>query len=288
MAKKQQSDPPKDEVSEPIEEVVDETSPTESFSVEPELKLQIPGAKRPPKLDLDKSMVWIYGEPKIGKTTFASHFPGAWFWATEPGQDFVEVREPTSINSWEELLALCAFIEDKRPSTFGDGEPIKTIVIDTVDLLFKMCQEDVCHQLGVEDPSELPHGKGWARLSNEFERVMTKIRRWPFGQVVISHARQREFKTKGRKVDRWEPAMGAAGYRLCWGLSDLIAYAHTDEIVVKDDEGNVTGEVREDRVLLCHPTSWAVAGGRMSQYLPGVMPLSYSALVAQLARAGKE
>jgi hypothetical protein len=244
------------------------------------LKLAVPGAKRKPKNSLVGSMVWLYGAPKIGKTTLASCFPGTWFVATEPGQDWVEVREPTLVGSWDEFLEWCAFVEQEKPTHFEDGRPIKTLCIDTVDYLYKMCFAEICSGLGVEDPGELSHGKGWGRLNNEFERVMSKIRRWPYGLITISHERQKEFKTRGRKIDRWEPAVGAAAYRWCQSAADLILRAYSDEMAIRNEEGEVTGDIAEQRLLLCHPTSYAVAGGRMSDRLPEMIKLDYGELTS--------
>lgn len=245
-------------------------------------EIAIPGAKRPPVGRIQGSMFWIYGPEKIGKTTLASHFPGAWFWATEPGQNWIETYPPLMIHDWDHFLEVCAYIEKEKPTKFGDGKPIKTIVWDTGDLLFKMCTDHISATLGVEDPSELDHGKGWARLNNEFERVVTKVRRWPFTLVVISHDRQRPFKTKGRQVDRWEPDIGAGGRRILSAAADLILHAHADDFVVKNEDGEVTGEIQERRLLRCHPTASVVAGGRMSHMLPPVIPLDYNELEAYL------
>lgn len=264
--------------------IVAATQAEAEFEIEHQGKqaLSVPVGKRPPVGRIQGGMYWIYGSEKIGKTTLASKFPGAWFWATEPGQQWIECYEPLMIHDWDHFLEMCAFVEDTKPTTFGDGAPIKTIVWDTGDLLFKMCIDNVSATLGVEDPSELDHGKGWARLNNEFERVVTKVRRWPFTLVVLSHERQRPFKTKGRQVDRMEPDIGAGGRRILSAASDLILWAHSAEYAVKNEEGEVTGEFGETRVLRCHPSSSVVAGGRMANLLPPIIPLDYDELNAYL------
>ncbi len=254
-------------------------------------KFRVPGAIRRPPGDLTKAMIWLHGPPKIGKTTLAAKFPGAWFWATERGQDWVEVREPTFIHSWAEFLELCAFVQETRPTHFADGTPIRVIVIDVLDILFKMCQEAVCGELGIEDPGELPHGKAWSRLTAEFERVMTKIRKWPYGLICISHSRSKEIKIKAQKVPREEPYIGAAGMRWGAGAADLILYAFTKETAVKDKvTGAITGQIEEQRCLLCHPQSWALAGGRMVEQrgIPEIIPLDYNELVSYFPETPKE
>lgn len=243
---------------------------------------KIPGAIRKPKRGLDRTCILLHGPPKVGKTTIASQFPGAWFVATEKGQDFVSAREPTIITGWDDFCAWGAFMQDTKPTHFTDGSKIETIVIDTVSLLYRMCFNSVCSSLGVEDPSEMTHGKGWSRLSNEIERVMNTIRSFPFTLVLISHTRQKEFKAKGRTSDRWEPDLGAAMYRWCNAAADLIAYMFVDTVIdYKDDRDGdrvVVGN-HEERVMQMHPSSDAVAGGRMAELYPECINMRYDELI---------
>lgn len=268
MESRTDTDPPME--GPPTETETDETATTSVIAV--------PGHKRPPLSSLQGSFIWLYGPQKIGKTTLAAQFPGAWFWVTEPGQNFVEVYPPLLIQDWPHFLDICDFVRKERPTKFGDGQAIKTLVIDTTDLLYKMCEEYVCQGLGIEDPGELDHGKGWSRLSKEFERVITGIRRWPYTLVCISHARQREFKTRGTKKDRWEPDIGVGGARTLSSAADLTLYCYSEETVQRDEAGNITG-TGEERLMLCRPTSWATAGGRMADRLPDALPMDYQTLV---------
>lgn len=254
-----------------------------TVTVDTMLSKILPGAPRRPTPDITKCKIWLYGPPKIGKTTLAASFPGVWFLATERGQDWITVREPTYIESWNHFLQVCSAIDKARPTKFADGEPIRTIAIDTFDGLFKMCFDQVCSDMGVSDPGEIPHGGGWSKLDREISRVMSKVAMWPYGHIWISHERSKEVKAKGRKYDRAEPNVGAAGARWCNQAADLILHATMDEIVVKDSKGQPTGEIREQRILELHPSTSAVAGGRMADRLPPVIDLSYDALMREFA-----
>lgn len=244
-------------------------------------KFQVPGAPRPPSGDITKSMIWIYGEPKVGKTTFMSNWPGLWACATEKGHDWVSMREPTPITSWFEWLEFCAFIEQTKPTHFSDGKPIRSLGIDTIDNLFKFCFDQICRDLNVQDPGEIPHGGGWGRLDKEWTRVMSKVRAWPYGLVCVSHSKTREFKTRGIKTDRNEPNIGAAGMRWCVGAADIILYAHAEQKAETNSEGKVTGAIIESRSLLCQPQSYALAGGRMTRLLgiPEKIPLDFKEFI---------
>lgn len=244
----------------------------------------VPGAVRPPASTLDGKMILMYGEPKIGKTTFATDFEGAWVIATEKGQDFVSVRPPTEISSWKQFREFVTWLYQTKPLTFGDGQPIKWLVIDRIDDIHRLCNEEVVKSLGVEDCGELGHGKGWSRLRTEFLRVMSALRSLPYGMICISHERAKEVVSAAKKITRREPNIGAAGYQWAVGASDLILYAFSQEVPEKDPKGQVTGKIITKRVMLCHPSAGAVAGGRMAEILPPLMPLS----AAELQRVIKD
>ena len=245
-----------------------------------EFVVELPGAVRKAQQSINGSLIWLYGEPKIGKTTFASKFPGVWFFATEKGQAFIDIREPTFIPDWASFLQTCAWIAENQPTEFKDGNTIRTLVIDTVDILFKHCQTFVEQALNIEDLGELPHGKGWARLTYEWERVMTKVCAWDYTVIFISHAKQTEFLTRGTKTNRWQPSVGAAALRFGISAADLILYAHSREYKKKDEDGNITDELEEVRVLQCHPQSSILAGGRMVQKIPSLVKLDYPSFIS--------
>jgi hypothetical protein len=100
------------------------------------MTLTLPTSKSKPTTDLAKQSILIFGFPKLGKSTFASHAPDAIFFECEPGLNHLEVfKVPTY--KWEDFLEACKLI--------AKGEhQFKTVVIDTVDNAFKMCSDYVC------------------------------------------------------------------------------------------------------------------------------------------------
>jgi hypothetical protein len=242
----------------------------------------LPGKPRPPKKHLEGGVFWLYGDMKIGKTTLASRFDGVWFLATEKGQDFVKCREPTVITSWAGFVKLVHVLCTTKPEKFADGEPIKWIAIDVYGDLYRMCMEHTNHSLGVEDPSELGHGKGWSRLRNHFFQTMNRLRReTPYGIILIDHRRITQFEAAGKKQNRIEPSVGAAGYDWAKKNADLIAYAAITQVAERVD-GQPTGNILEKRVLYTHPNISLVAGGRFHEALPAVIDLSSDLVLDKL------
>src|SRR5690606_38728108 len=91
----------------------------------------LPTEKRKPKQRLEDFSILLYGSPKIGKSTFCSQMDHPLFLATEPGLEALEVYE-VKVPDWKTFLQACAEISQ-------GNHPFKTIVIDTVDNLWKAC-----------------------------------------------------------------------------------------------------------------------------------------------------
>ena len=147
----------------------------------------LPTETTPPVSDLSNLIIFLYGGIKIGKSTFASKFPGALFLATEPGLGSLDVFQK-DIETWDNMKAVCNEL-------YRGDHKFKTIVIDTADNLYKMCEAHICEQHGIVHESDLDWGKGWALVNNEFRRVLTTLAQMPEGLILTSHSTQTEVET---------------------------------------------------------------------------------------------
>lgn len=227
----------------------------------------LPTEKAPKKTDLADLTVLIYGAPKIGKSTFASGAEDALFLATEAGLNHLETYQ-VPIMSWEDLLDACAEIAKGEHS-------FRTIIIDTIDNAFKMCEEYVCAQHKIRHPADLEYGKGFALVVSEFTRVLTKLSMLPYGLYLISHAEQIEVKTRTGNYKKWVPTLGGKARKAVLGLVDIILYADIDED--KDTEGNPL----EMRVIRSKPATSYEAGDRTGM-LPETLPLDFMAFARSI------
>jgi len=179
------------------------------------------------------------------------------FLATEPGLEALEVYE-VKIPDWKTFLNVCAEIQQ-------GGHPFKTIVIDTVDNLWKACSEYVRNKLGIMHESDLVYGKGWAMVRDEFFRVLRKLALLPYGLVMTSHVDLIEVKTRTSTITKAVPTIPKTGREIILGWVDMILYAET---IVTDD-----GEVR---IIRTKPSENWEAGDRTKR-LPPVVPLDFEA-----------
>jgi hypothetical protein len=232
--------------------------------------------------ELSSVTILVYGKPKIGKSTFAAQFPGALFLPTEPGLNHLEVYQApadgTGIKNWDHFIAVMTEIA-------RGGHPFKTLIVDTIDNLHKMCAEHVCKTRGVEYAGDMPHAKGWALVANEFERVIRRIAQLPYGLVMISHATDRETETPKGTVLRTVPTLSEGARKSVAGLVDMILYCDVEAVADTD------GSTKFKRVIRTKPATNYDAGDRTGT-LPPTIDLSFGSFfeaweAGQAAKAAK-
>ena len=224
--------------------------------------MPLPTAKTPPKRSLSDVSILLYGPSKIGKSTFASQAPDAIFLATEPGLNALEVFQQP-IGSWPEFLEACAEL--------AKGEhPFQTVVIDTIDILYRLCADHICQKRGLEHESDGSHGKIYGLIKNEIYRVLTKLAHLPYGLILISHSQDRDLETRTGTVTRTVPTLSESFRQIVIGLVDLILYC---DVQVEQAED---GTRKYRRVVRTKPSPNYDAGDRFG-CLPEVMDLNFQA-----------
>ena len=230
----------------------------------------LPTEPTPPKTEMGAFTTLVYGVPKIGKSTFASHAPDAIFLATEAGLNSLNVHQ-VAIDSWATFLQVCGEI-------MTGEHTFKTVVIDTVDKLYKLCSEHVLADAGVKHESDLGYGKGWALVNGEFERVLTKLSLLPQGLILISHAQLREVDDRTGGYTKAFPTLPESARKIVLAMSDFILYFEMESYTTED------GKPEERRVIRTKPAKNYEAGDRTGR-LPDTLPMSYDAFEAKLKLA---
>lgn len=225
------------------------------------MAITLPTQTTMPKTSLAEYTICLYGEPKIGKSTFASQFEKPLFLATEAGLNSLETHQ-IPIKSWEEFLEAGKLIATSK-------HEFKTIIIDTVDNLSVFCSDYICKQNGIQHESDFGFGKGWKLVRNEFLRVLTKLSLLPYGLVFISHAKTEEVKTRTSAINKSMPTMSNSFREIVLGMSDLILYAHTIQRTNKAEN-----KIEEIRVLRTKAAETYEAGDRTGR-LPDTLQFSY-------------
>jgi hypothetical protein len=230
----------------------------------------LPTEKTPPKAKLSDYTIVMHGRAKTGKSTVCSEAEDAVFIATEAGLNALEVYQ-VPVTSWNEFLAACGEVA-------GGEHGFKTIVVDTLDNAFLMCQEYICAKHKIEHPADLAYGKGFSLVNNEFYRVLNKLSLLPYGLFLVCHSQEKEIETRSGKRTRIVPTLPDKARRLVLAMADIILYCDIETVVGPD------GKPVERRVMRTKPTEIYEAGDRTGR-LPDVIELDYAKFVEAFERA---
>ena len=134
--------------------------------------------------------VGIYGTEGVGKTTFASKFPGVVFIDTEGSTKQMDVARFDSPESLEDVLNQLNYV-------VGHPEDIGTVVIDTVDWLEKLIFKAVCQEKHVDNIEDLGYGKGYTYAKQKMQGVLELldlIVKRGIHVVLVCHSMIRKFE----------------------------------------------------------------------------------------------
>ena len=227
--------------------------------------------------DMRGYTVFLYGEPKSGKTTTATKFPRHLLLAFEKGYNAITGAMAQPINSWAEFRQVLRQL--KKAET---KEMFETIIIDTVDIAYSYCEKYICANaeradggFGVDSIGDIPYGKGYTLIGQEFDEALRRIAQLDYGLVMISHATDKVFKDEsGDEYNRIVPTLDKRAKNIVSRMVDLYGYSR----IVTDDKGNDVTK------LFLRGTNRYEAGSRF-KYTPDYIDFNYEALVAAIGEA---
>jgi hypothetical protein len=217
--------------------------------------------------DLSGYITYVYGAPKVGKTTLGSQMPKPLLLAFERGYNAIPGIIAQDITSWSEVRQVLR--ELKKPEV---QERFATIIVDTVDVAAVYCEKYVCSQNDVDSISQIPYGQGWNKLKKEFEDVFRTITQLGFAVFFISHSKEASFKRPdGTEYTIIRPSVTNTYNSIVENMADIYGYMHT---IYEDGQSKV-------KITLRSTDGTISAGGRF-KYIAPEIDSSYDALVKAL------
>lgn len=223
--------------------------------------------------DLRNKYTLLYGLPKVGKTSFAAQCPNNLIFCFEKGVNFLPGVYAVDVPKWSDFKALLKQLGKEEVKN-----KFHTVTIDTISIAWDLCTQHICSQNNVKTISDIPWGRGYALLKDEFSAALREISMLGYGMIIIAHG-----KTKIEKIDDdhsielVSPNIPERAQDIVNALVDLIGYI---DVQWKETADGMVSE----RTLITRGTPTVVAGSRL-KYLEPRIPFGYTELVNALGDA---
>jgi hypothetical protein len=221
----------------------------------------------------DSLVYTIIAEPKFGKTTWACSIPDALLLAAERGHSFVEAFK-IELTAWDYNVPSS---QKPQPSQDDDGllymsfmqavdvitasDRFRTVIIDTADMLGKMCMDFHLKKNNLVHPQDWDFGKGHEVCLNQpFRQAMGRIIKSGRGIVFITHTATTDARFAGTTKSKKECTLPSGMSKFIIPQSDVILHGRFGP---KDP---VTK--RRTRIFQTEGSDEVLAGGRMSRMVP--------------------
>lgn len=227
--------------------------------------------------NLSGKSFFIYGGWKTGKTSNAVKFPKPIVLGFEKGWNMISGVIGQPLNKWSEALTVKKqLLQDVRDVEEGrkTETTFKTVVVDTADLAYVMCEDHILIKEGVEYLDETESKRGYKAVEREFDKFFQEIVKAGYTLVAISHSEEKQVKENGEKFEKTVPTLDKRGLKVLSRLADVNAYAGSE----KQEDGST-------KMMLFLRGDNSLQAGSRSKYMSDKVPFTYDALLADMEQA---
>jgi len=219
----------------------------------------------------------VYGDHKVGKSTFGKGCPKPIFIQTEDGLESLGVEAFPKCDTFEDLQAQ---LEHVRDNDLG----YKTLVLDSLDWAEKLIWEKICRDNGWAQIGDGPFGKGyklalvyWNIVIDLLDEINLNCKMLI---LLIAHAKIVKFQDPSAEdYDRYSLDLHDKSSKLLCEYVDIIGFAANQVAVIENKEGfgkSFKAKSTGRRELNLNMKASFEAGNRYG--LPDKLPLEWAEL----------
>ncbi len=224
------------------------------------------------------SKVCLYAPEGIGKTTFAAQMPNPVFIDTEGGSGFLDVCRTPRPTSWTMLL-------DQIRYFIANPQELGTLVIDTLDWAERLCIEQFCATKQIKGIEDMPYGRGYVYVAEEFGRMLNLLEELRLKGVHIfltAHATLRKFEQPDEmgSYDKWELKLSKKVAPMVKEFVDALFFANYETYIVKNEEKKNKAQGGRRVIYTSHHPCW---DAKNRYGLPDKLPLDFGLIAGLFA-----
>ncbi|GHV06412.1 NTP-binding protein [Clostridia bacterium] len=220
---------------------------------------------------VNKHVVWLYGAPYSGKTTFANCFPDPLMLNTDGNIKFVDapyiaIKNEVTVEgrmtktklAWEIFKESVAELERKE-------NEFKSIIVDLLEDLYEHCRLYMYREMGITHESD-DSFRAWDKVRTEFLSTLKRLMNLDYENLIlISHEDTSKDITKrgGDKITAIKPNLQEKTANKVAGMVDIVARVIAE------------GDVH----TLSFKTSEVIFGGGRLKVSTKEIPLEYGAFL---------
>lgn len=241
----------------------------------------------------------LYGQEKIGKSTFASEFPNHIFLNLENGLSQVDKAKALPYTDQYEV------VKAQLRELATEDHPYKTLIIDSGDALENIISKDIA--LAQRDPkiqcvADIPFGRGYPNLIAETGRLIEMLEyiseKKQMNIIIIAHESKAKIQTsaggeymKSIPTFYWKSDTGRGTLDLWKNWADIILFSEFKIVATQIDSGFDKSKVKAigtgERVLRTNSDNPNyLAGSRMK--LPNEMRMDANEFMKALSGEPKK
>jgi len=193
--------------------------------------MKLPENKRRNIEAVEQRVLWIYGVPFCGKTTFANAFPDPLMLNTDGNIKFVDApyirikdevkvegRQTKRTLAWEVFKDTISELEKKE-------NDFRTIVVDLLEDLYEHCRLYMYQQMGISHESD-DSFRAWDKVRGEFLNTLKRLMNLDYENIIlISHEDTSKDITRkgGDKITAIKPNLQDKVANKVAGMVDVVA-----------------------------------------------------------------
>lgn len=224
-------------------------------------------ATKPPR-------IVVYGDHKIGKSTFAASAPNPIVMRTEDGLAAIQVPAFPLAQSYQDVI-------NAIDTLYQGGHPFQTAVLDSLDWLEPLVWKYTAEQenkSNIKDIEDIGYGKGYTKADEHWRTILDgldALNAQGMTIICLAHAEIKRFDAPDTEAyDRYQIKLHKRASAIIQEWADVIGFAHHEVMTVTEDAGfnkkTTRGVSVGTRVLSVEERPAYYAGNRYS--LPPDLP----------------